>query len=81
MSRRDFFQLFCMFYLQCITRKCAKEKKNFDIQRNTRVASGGQITSNRLSNDHISSGGACSKKRLEGLLGVPEGDNSALLSL
>ena len=26
-------------------------------------------------------GGACSKKRLEGLLGVPEGDNSALLSL
>ena len=27
MSRRDFFQIFCMFYLQCITRKCAKEKK------------------------------------------------------
>ena len=26
-------------------------------------------------------GGACSKKRLEGLLGVPEGDHSALLSL
>ena len=28
MSRRDFFQLFCMFYLQCINRKCAKEKKH-----------------------------------------------------
>ena len=27
MSKRDFFQIFCMFYLQCITRKCAKEKK------------------------------------------------------
>ena len=52
MSRMDFFQIFCMFYLQCITRKCAKEK-NFDIQRNTRVGSGGQFTSNRLSNDHI----------------------------
>ena len=22
MSRRNFFQIFCMFYLQCITRKC-----------------------------------------------------------
>ena len=51
-SRRDFFQIFCMFYLQCITRKCAKEK-NFDIQRNSRVGSGGQFTSNRLSNDHM----------------------------
>ena len=47
MSRRDFFQIFCMFYLQCITRKCAKEKK-----RNTRVGSGGQFTSNRLSCRH-----------------------------
>ena len=28
MSRRDFFQLFCMFYLRLIYRKCAKEKKN-----------------------------------------------------
>ena len=27
MSRRDFFQLFCMFYLRLINRKCAKEKK------------------------------------------------------
>ena len=48
MCRRDFFQFFCMFYLQCINRKCA-----IDIQRNTRVASGGQFTSNRLSNDLI----------------------------
>ena len=31
----------------------APKRKNFDIQRNTRVASGGQFTSNRLSNDHI----------------------------
>ena len=30
----------------------APKRKNFDIQRNTRVASGGQFTSNRLSNDH-----------------------------
>ena len=27
MSRRDFFQLFCMFYLRLINRKCVKEKK------------------------------------------------------
>ena len=26
MSRRDFFQLFCMFYLRLINRKCTKEK-------------------------------------------------------
>ena len=31
----------------------APKRKNFDIQRNTRVGSGGQLTSNRLSNDHI----------------------------
>ena len=31
----------------------APKRKNFDIQRNTRVGSGGQFTSNRLSNDHI----------------------------
>ena len=30
----------------------APKRKNFDIQRNTRVGSGGQFTSNRLSNDH-----------------------------
>ena len=30
-----------------------QREKNFDIQRNTRVGSGGQFTSNRLSNDHI----------------------------
>ena len=30
-----------------------QREKNFDIQRNTRVSSGGQFTSNRLSNDHI----------------------------
>ena len=29
----------------------APKRKNFDIQRNTRVGSGGQFTSNRLSND------------------------------
>ena len=28
MSRRDFFQLFCMFYLQLINWKCAKENKH-----------------------------------------------------
>ena len=27
MSRRDFFQLFCIFYNRLINRKCAKEKK------------------------------------------------------
>ena len=52
MSRRDFFQIFCMFYLQCINRKCAKEK-NIDIQRNTRVGLGCQFTSNRLSCHHM----------------------------
>ena len=31
----------------------APKRKNFDIQRNTRVGSGGQFTSNRLSNDLI----------------------------
>ena len=70
MSRRDFFQIFCMFYLQCITRKCAKEK-NFDIQRNTRVASGGQFTSNRLSNDHNISGiFLCGYLSFLGFLGI-----------
>ena len=29
------------------------KRKNFDIQRNTRVGTGGQFTSNQLSNDHI----------------------------
>ena len=33
----------------------APKRKNFDIQRNTRVGSGGQFTSNRLSNDHMHS--------------------------
>ncbi len=33
----------------------APKRKNFDIQCNTRVGSGGQFTSNRLSNDHIES--------------------------
>ena len=28
MSRRDFFQLFCMFYLRLINRNCVKEKKH-----------------------------------------------------
>ena len=32
----------------------APKRKNFDIQRNTRVGSGGQFTSNRLSNNHMS---------------------------
>ena len=31
----------------------APKRKNFDIQRNTRVGSGGQFTSNRLSCHHI----------------------------
>ena len=31
----------------------APKRKKFDIQRNTRVGSGGQFTSNRLSNDHM----------------------------
>ena len=48
MSRRDFFQLFCMFYLQCINRKCAKEK-NIDIQRYTSVDVRCQFTSNVVS--------------------------------
>ena len=52
MSRRDLFQIFCMFYFN-VSLGSAPKRKNFDIQRNTRVGSGGRFTSNRLSNDHI----------------------------
>ena len=41
------------------------KRKNFDIQRNTRVASGGQFTSNRLSNDHMRSESTFSAKENE----------------
>ena len=50
MSRRDFFQIFCFIFN--VSLGSAPKRKNFDIQRNTRVCSGGQFTSNRLSNDH-----------------------------
>ena len=52
MSRRDFFQIFVCFIFN-VSLGSAPNRKNFDIQRNTRVGSGGQFTSNRLSNDHM----------------------------
>ena len=45
MSRRDFFQIFVCFIFN-VSLGSAPKRKNFDIQRNTRVASGGQFTLN-----------------------------------
>ena len=39
MSRRDFFQLFCIFHLQCIHRECAEEVVNVGCQLTTNVVS------------------------------------------
>ena len=46
------FKFFVCFILN-VSLGSAPKRKNFDIQRNTRVCSGGQFTSNRLSNDHM----------------------------
>ena len=46
------FKFFVCFIFN-VSLGSAPKRKNFDIQRNTRVASGGQFTSNRLSNDHM----------------------------
>ena len=45
------FKFFVCFIFN-VSLGSAPKRKNFDIQRNTRVGSGGQFTSNRLSNDH-----------------------------
>ena len=50
MSRRDPFQIFVCFIFN-VSLGSAPKRKNFDIQRNTGVDSGGRFTSNRLSND------------------------------
>ena len=44
------FKFFVCFILN-VSLGSAPKRKNFDIQRNTRVGSGGKFTSNRLSND------------------------------
>ena len=46
------FKFFVCFIFN-VSLGSAPKRKNFDIQRNTRVGSGGQFTSNRLPNDHI----------------------------
>jgi len=46
------FKFFVCFIFN-VSLGSAPKRKNFDIQRNTRVGSGGQFTSNRLSNDRI----------------------------
>ena len=46
------FKFFVCFIFN-VSLGSAPKRKNFDIQCNTRVGSGGQFTSNRLSNDHI----------------------------
>ena len=45
------FKLFVCFIFN-VSLGSAPKRKNFDIQRNTRVGPGGQFTSNGLSNDH-----------------------------
>ena len=52
MCRRDFFQIFLCFIFN-VSLGIAPKRKFFDIQRNTRVGSGGQFTSNRLSCHHM----------------------------
>ena len=44
------FKFFVCFIFN-VSLGSAPKRKNFDIQPNTRVGSGGQFTSNRLSND------------------------------
>ena len=46
------FKFFVCFIFN-VSLGSAPKRKNFDIQRNTRVGSGGQFTSNRLSCHHI----------------------------
>ena len=46
------FKFFVCFIFN-VSLGSAPKRKNFDIQRNTRVGSEGQFTSNRLSNDHM----------------------------
>ena len=46
------FKFFVCFIFN-VSLGSAQKRKNFDIQRNTRVGSGGRFTSNRLSNDRI----------------------------
>ena len=46
------FKFFVCFILN-VSIGSAPKRKNFDIQRNTRVGSGGKFTSDQLSNDHI----------------------------
>ena len=64
------FKFFVCFIFN-VSPGSAPKKKNFDIQRNTRVGSGGQFTSNQLSND---------RNRLyveKNILANPGGSNSA----
>ena len=44
---------FFVYFILNVSIGSAPKRKNFDIQRNTRVGSGGQFTSNRLSCHHI----------------------------
>ena len=53
MSRRDFFQLFCMFYLPLINRKCAKEKKTSISNVIPELKTEPEFTSNQLSVPHM----------------------------
>ena len=52
------FKFFVCFIFN-VSLGSAPKRKNFDIQRNTRVGSGGQFTSNRLSCHHIHLDGLC----------------------
>jgi len=44
---------FFLCFISNVSLGSAPKRKNFDIQRNTRVGSGGQFTSNRLSCHHM----------------------------
>ena len=56
------FKFFVCFIFN-VSLESAPKRKNFDIPRNTRVGSGGQFTSNRLSCHHIYLQQYCQEKR------------------
>ena len=47
--QKGFLSIFFVCFIFNVSLRSAPKRKNFDIQRNTRVGSGGQFTSNRLS--------------------------------
>ena len=50
--QKGFLSIFFVCFIFNVSLRSAPKRRKFDIQRNTRVGSGGQFTSNRLSCHH-----------------------------